>query len=58
MLFSRIAEISQQLDTDNFKLLMNMIEEDYEFYKSIGTEYNEEKLINLIDNTIRVIERI
>lgn len=58
MLFSKIAELHQQLDTNNFKLLMNMIEEDYEFYKSIGTEYNEEKLINLIDNTVRVIERI
>lgn len=58
MLFSKIAELHQQLDTNNFKLLMNMIEEDYEFYKSIGTEYNEEKLINLIDNTVKVIERI
>lgn len=58
MLFSKIAELHQQLDTNNFNLLMNMIEEDYEFYKSIGTEYNEEKLINLIDNTVKVIERI
>ena len=58
MLFSRIAELSQQFDTDKFKLLMNMIDEDIKFHKGIGTNYNEDKIINLIDNTVRVIERV
>lgn len=57
MLFSRIAELSQQFDTDKFKLLMHMIDEDLKFHKGIGTNYNEDKLIKLIDNTVRVIER-
>lgn len=58
MLFSRIAELSQQFDTDKFKLLMNMIDEDVLFHIGIGTMYNEDKLLNLIDNTVKVIERI
>lgn len=58
MLFSRIAELSQQLGTDKFKLLMHMIDEDIKFHKGIGTNYNENKLIKLIDNTVRVIERV
>ena len=58
MLFSRIAELSQQLNTDKFKLLMNMVEEDIKFHRGIGTTYNEDKLLKLIDNTLRVIERI
>lgn len=57
MLFSRIAELSQQFDTDKFKLLMHMIDEDIKFHRGIGTNYNEDKIINLIDNTVRVIER-
>ena len=57
MLFSRIAELSQQLNTDKFKLLMHMIDEDLKFHKGIGTTYNEDKLLKLIDNTVRVIER-
>lgn len=57
MLFSRIAELSQQLNTDKFKLLMHMIDEDIKFHRGIGTNYNEDKIINLIDNTVRVIER-
>lgn len=57
MLFSRIAELSQQFDTDKFKLLMHMIDEDIKFHRGIGTNYNEDKIINLIDNTLRVIER-
>lgn len=57
MLFSRIAELSQQLGTDKFKLLMHMIDEDIKFHRGIGTNYNEDKIINLIDNTVRVIER-
>ena len=58
MLFTKMAEISQQLDTDRFNLLMNMIDEDIQFHKSIGTDYSEDKLIKLIDNTLKVIERI
>lgn len=58
MLFSRIAELSQQFDTDKFKLLMHMIDEDIKFHRGIGTNYNEDKIINLIDNTLRVIERV
>lgn len=58
MLFSRIAELSQQLNTDKFKLLMHMIDEDLKFHRGIGTTYNEDKLIKLIDNTVRVIERV
>lgn len=58
MLFSRIAELSQLFDTDKFKLLMHMIDEDIKFHRGIGTTYNEDKLIKLIDNTVRVIERI
>lgn len=58
MLFTKMAEISQQLDTDRFNLLMNMIDEDIQFHKSIGTDYSEEKLIKLIDNTLKVIERV
>ena len=58
MLFSRIAELSQQFDTDKFKLLMHMVDEDIKFHKGIGTNYNENKLIKLIDNTVRVIERV
>ena len=58
MLFTKMAEISQQLDTDRFNLLMNMIDEDIQFHKSIGSDYSEEKLIKLIDNTLKVIERV
>lgn len=58
MLFRRIAELSQQLNTDKFKLLMHMIDEDIKFHRGIGTNYNEDKIINLIDNTLRVIERV
>lgn len=58
MLFTKMAEISQQLDTDRFNLLMNMIDEDIQFHKSIGTDYSEDKLIKLIDNTLKVIERV
>ena len=58
MLFSRIVELSQQLNTDKFKLLMNMVEEDIKFHRGIGTTYNEDKLLKLIDNTLRVIERV
>ena len=57
MLFSRIAELSQQFDTDKFKLLMHMVDEDIKFHRGIGTTYNEDKLLKLIDNTVRVIER-
>ena len=58
MLFSRIAELSQQFDTDKFSLLMNMVDEDVKFHRTIGAEYNEDKLLKLIDNTLRVIERV
>lgn len=58
MLFSRIVELSQQLNTDKFKLLMHMVEEDIKFHRGIGTTYNEDKLLKLIDNTLRVIERV
>lgn len=58
MLFTKMAEISQQLDTDRFNLLMNMIDEDIQFHKSIGTDYSEDKLMKLIDNTLKVIERV
>lgn len=58
MLFSRIVELSQLLNTDKFKLLMHMIDEDVQFHKRIGTTYNEDKLLKLIDNTLRVIERV
>ena len=58
MLFSRIVELSQQLNTDKFKLLMHMVEEDVQFHRGIGTTYNEDKLLKLIDNTVRVIERV
>ena len=51
-MFKMIAELSQQLGTEKFSLLMNMIDDDMNFYKSIGTEYNEEKIINLINNSM------
>jgi hypothetical protein len=57
-MFKMIAELSQQLGTEKFSLLMNMIDDDMNFYKSIGTEYNEEKIINLINNTAMVVKRI
>lgn len=54
----RLIKIRQHIGREKFKLLISMIKDDIKFHKSIGTNYTEESVLQLIDNAFMIVESL
>lgn len=58
MLFKKLAELQQEMTKDDFGLLLNTVEDDVEFHKTLGNEYTEDALVSIVDQTVGVIRML
>lgn len=45
MLFKKLAELQQEMTKDDFVLLLNTVEDDVEFHKTLSNKYTEDTLV-------------
>lgn len=58
MLFGRLAELQQEMTKDDFGLLLNTVEDDVEFHKTLSNKYTEDTLVSIVNQTVGVIRRL
>lgn len=58
MLFNKLLELHGELTHKEYELLLKVAKEDIEFGKSLGIEYTDNKILNVINNTVNVIKRL
>lgn len=58
MLFKKLAELQQEMTKDDFGLLLNTVEDDVEFHKTLSNKYTEDTLVSIVNQTVGVIRRI
>lgn len=57
-MLKRLREVKSELTEYGYILLINMIIQDIKYHVSIGTSFTEEKLIELINSTLMVVQRL
>ena len=57
-MLKRLREVKSELTEYRYILLINMIIQDIKYPASIGTSFTEEKLIELINSTLMVVQRL
>ena len=57
-MLKRLREVKSELTEYGYILLINMIIQDIKYHASIGTSFTEEKLIELINSTLMVVQRL
>lgn len=57
-MLKRLREIKNELTDYGYVLLVNMVIQDIKYHKSVGTRFTEEKIIDLINNTLMVVQRL
>lgn len=57
-MLKRLREIKNELTDYGYVLLVNMVIQDIKYHKSIGTRFTEEKIIDLINSTLMVVQRL
>ena len=58
MLFKKLAELQQEMTKDDFGLLLNTVEDDVEFHKTLCNKYTEDTLVSIVNQTVGVIRRL
>lgn len=58
MLFKKLAELQQKMTKDEFGLLLNTVEDDVEFHKTLSNKYTEDTLVSIVNQTVGVIRRL
>ncbi|WP_133014409.1 DUF6906 family protein [Clostridium cuniculi] len=58
MLFNKLLELHGELTHKEYELLLKVAKDDIEFGKSLGIEYTDNKILNVINNTVNVIKRL
>ena len=58
MLFKKLAELQQEMTKDDFVLLLNTVEDDVEFHKTLSNKYTEDTLVSIVNQTVGVIRRL
>ncbi|MBP3928492.1 MAG: hypothetical protein J6D47_02850 [Peptostreptococcaceae bacterium] len=58
MLFKKLAELQQEMTKDDFGLLLNTVEDDVEFHKTLSNKYTEDTLVSIVNQTVGVIRRL
>ena len=56
MLFNRILELSKEMSKEEFELMLKVADEDINCYTAMKQEYNEHKIIKLLEQSKRVVE--
>lgn len=54
----RLREIKDELSDYGYALLINMVIQDIKYHETIGTCFTEEKLIELINNTLMIVRKL
>ena len=57
-MLKRLWEVKSELTEYGYLLLVNMVIQDIKYHASIGTNFTEEKLIELINSTLMVVQRL
>ena len=57
-MLKRLREIKNELTDYGYVLLVNMVIQDIKYHKSVGTRFIEEKIIDLINSTLMVVQRL
>lgn len=57
-MLKRLREVKSELTEYGYILLVNMVIQDTKYHASIGTSFTEEKLIELINSTLMVVQRL
>ena len=57
-MLKRLREIKNELTDYGYVLLVNMVIQDIKYHKSVGTRFTEEKIIDLINSTLMVVQRL
>lgn len=57
-MLKRLREVKSELTEYRYLLLVNMVIQDIKYHASIGTSFTEEKLIELINSTLMVVQRL
>ena len=57
-MLKRLREIKNELTDYGYVLLVNMVIQDIKYHKSVGTRFTEEKIIELINSTLMVVQRL
>lgn len=57
-MLKRLREVKSELTEYGYILLVNMVIQDIKYHASIGTRYTEETLIELINSTLMVVQRL
>lgn len=57
-MLKRLREVKSELTEYRYILLVNMVIQDIKYHKSVGTRFTEEKLIELINSTLMVVQRL
>lgn len=58
MVFNKLLELHGELTHKEYELLLRVAKDDIEFGKSLGIEYTDTKILNVINNTVNVIKRL
>lgn len=56
MLFSKILKMSAEMSKEDFELMLKVADEDINCYTAMKQEYNEHKIIKLLEQSKRVVE--
>lgn len=58
MLINKLIELHGELTYKEYELLLKFVKDDIEFGKSLGIEYTDTKILNVINSTVNVIKRL
>ena len=58
MLFNKLIELHEELTHQEYELLLEMVRDDIEFGKHLGVQYTDNKILNVVNNTVNVIRRL
>ena len=56
-MLERLRELRKELTEFQYVLLVNTVIQNMKYHKKIGTKYNEESIIDLINITVPVVKK-
>ena len=56
-MLERLRELKEELSEFQYILLVNSVRQNMKYHKKIGTKYDEESIIDLINITVPVVKK-
>lgn len=57
-MLKRLRQLQNELSEWDYCLLIGMVLQDIKYHSSIGSNFTEEKLVELVDNSLMVLNRL